>query len=137
MRQIVVKALKPLDAMSVENTARPGTPDINFIEGWIELKVLDHWPAKTDAVVKVPCFTPQQRVWLRRRVQLGGAAYFLIRIDQDWLLFDGQTAADQIGKMNKETMLQECLFCSSNRLDTRQLFRTINNGRRNQPARRE
>lgn len=110
MRQIVVKALQGLDAISVENPARPGTPDVNYAEGWIELKILPAWPARKATTVKVRCFTPQQRVWLNRRCRRGGNAFFLIRVDCDWLLFEGLTAAQSIGQMNKEEMFEAAIF---------------------------
>ena len=97
MRQRVVKALKPLDAWSVENPCRPGTPDVNYIEGWIELKWKAEWPKRPESVVQLEHFTPQQRLHLMRRWILGGNAYLLLQVDQDWLLFDGATAARIVG----------------------------------------
>jgi hypothetical protein len=129
MRQIVVKALKGLDAMSVENPVRPGTPDINYIEGWVELKVLEKWPARPHTKVKVDCFTPQQRVWLRRRQKRGGAAFFLILIEKDWLLFDGEVAGLQIGYMNKAEMINACLMYSEGKLDEKILYRILQHGK--------
>lgn len=127
MRQIVVKALKPLDAISVENSARAGTPDINYIGGWIELKVLDRWPVNADTMVRIPCFTSQQRTWLRRRVDRGGAAYLLIRIENDWLLFDGDVAGIYIGQLNKVGMIGAARLCCKNKLDIRALFKILKN----------
>ena len=127
MRQIVVKALKPLDAISVENPARPGTPDINYVEGWIELKILDAWPVREDTKVKVACFTPQQRVWLRRRVSRGGNAFFLIRIADDWLMYHGDVAATIIGDADKRQMINEAILWSKNKLDVRALFEILKN----------
>lgn len=127
MRQIVVKALKPLDAISVENLARPGTPDINYIEGWIELKILEDWPTRKTTCIQVVCFTPQQRVWLRRRVERGGAAYLLIRIADDWLLFDGAVAALHIGHLTKFGMINRALLYCENKLDIRALFKILKN----------
>lgn len=99
MRQRVVRALKGLDAWSVENPCRPGTPDVNYIEGWIELKWLAEWPARDSTVVQLPHFTPQQRLHLARRWEMGGNAYLLLQVSQDWLLFDGKEAARIVGRV--------------------------------------
>lgn len=108
-RQKVVKALTKagLDATSVENPAYPGTPDVQFIGGWMELKYLEDWPAKADTTVRIPHFSQQQRVWLLRRwvacQKLNTndyQAWLLIYVvsTKDWLLFDGKTAATQVAK---------------------------------------
>lgn len=97
MRQRVVRALRVLDAVSVENSAHAGTPDINFTEGWIELKDIDKWPKYPDTPLRVHHFTPQQRVWIRRRAKRGGNVWVLLRVAHDWLLFDGVVAAIHLG----------------------------------------
>ena len=104
MRQRVVKALKCLDAWSVENPCRPGTPDVNYIEGWIELKHAEKWPARAATPLRLGHFTPQQRLHLRRRWHLGGNAYLLLQVDQDWLLFDGETAAEFVGLQPRQEL---------------------------------
>lgn len=104
MRQRVIKALKPLDAISVENPCRPGTPDVNYTEGWIELKHKYEWPKRSDSVVRLDHFTPQQRVFLMRRWHVGGNAYLLLQVDHDWLLFTGEDAADHVGKVDRATL---------------------------------
>lgn len=114
MRSKVVAALRSLDAVCVENAARYGTPDVNYVEGWLELKVLARWPR---GVVKVPHFTPQQRVWLKRRVRLGGSAHVLILVDKDWLLFDGSWAADKLGHVTKMEMFDNAVFHCTRKLD--------------------
>jgi hypothetical protein len=99
MRQRVVRALRVLDPMSVENKVRPGTPDVECIAGWLELKWLRRWPQNAEASpVLIPHFTPQQRVWLRRRWIRGGAAYVLLKVSDEWLLFDGLTASQILGR---------------------------------------
>lgn len=105
MRQRVVKALRPLDAISVENSAYPGTPDVNYVEGWIELKWVREWPAREGTAVPVKHFTPQQRVWLKRRWYRNGAAWLLLQVGRTWLLFDGATASQIVGLVDKRTLI--------------------------------
>lgn len=109
MRGRVVRILRRHDAVAVENRVYPGTPDVNYIEGWVELKWLPRWPKGQDEPVRVKHFTPQQRVWLRRRWRRGGRAYVLLQVAQDWLLFDGATAADNLGKVSRGRLFELAL----------------------------
>jgi hypothetical protein len=97
LRKYVLEALKPLDACAVENSACPGFPDVVFIGGEMELKVLPDWPRRPSTIVKVPKFRPLQRNWLRARWRAGGLALFLLRVDREHLLFEGEWAADNLG----------------------------------------
>lgn len=98
MRNRIVKALKPLHAVAVENLTYPGTPDINFAGGWLELKELEAWPKDPDAVVPVPHFTPQQRLFLRLRNKAGEFADVLLKVGRSWFLIYGPDSADNLGK---------------------------------------
>jgi hypothetical protein len=111
MRQVVVRMLTDsgLDAVSVENSAGPGTPDVNFREGWIELKYLKQWPDGPDTDVRIDCFTPQQRVWILRRWMSGGAVFLLLQVGRDWLLFNGDDAALRLAKPGMSRNKTECL----------------------------
>lgn len=75
-RRRVVETLRPYDAVAVENPVHPGTPDINYAEGWIELKVV------RDPAAPIPHFTPQQRVFLYRRSRAGGRAHLLVAYER-------------------------------------------------------
>ncbi len=97
-RPTVLKALKPLDAVFVENVMRAGTPDINYVEGWLELKWLNEWPKRAETVVKLPKFTPQQRIFLINRCRAGGSARFLLRVGKEWILLPGLWSALNLGK---------------------------------------
>jgi len=106
-RQSVVKGLRKLrmDPVSVENgLTHPGTPDINWLHGWIELKVIPKWPVRPETVVRCSTFTPQQRIWLRRRWNANGSAYLLARIGRNHLLFNGADAADYFGEVRREIL---------------------------------
>lgn len=107
MRNRIVDVLKPLDAFGVENPARPGTPDVNFIEGWLELKWLREWPRRTTTAVAIPHYTPQQRVFQLRRWEKGGTIGLLLQVGSEYLLFDGPTAARVVGRVPR-ALLYHC-----------------------------
>lgn len=112
MRQLVVKLLKPLHAFSVENGGcHPGTPDVNYAGGWIELKATERWPVNRKTIVKLDHdLTPQQRIWLVKRWQAGGRAFVLLTIEGDWLLFRGEVAAKVIGSTNGAKLIEASLM---------------------------
>jgi len=98
------KLLHPLDAMRVENPCLPGTPDIEFIGGWVELKKLDAWPKRPTTPVRLPHFTPQQRVWLTRRMEKGGLSLLLLQVSSEYLLLFGDQAATLIGEATESDL---------------------------------
>ena len=95
--QTVLKALRKLDAVPIENRIGSGTPDVQYIGGWIELKCLKEWPKDEHAIVKIPHYTKEQRLWLRRRWSRGGYCWLLLQVKREWLLFDGLMAPDAVG----------------------------------------
>ncbi len=108
-RQVLIKALNRAgqDATSVENPACPGTPDVQFIDGWIECKYLEDWPKRPDTTVRIEHFTPQQRVWLLRRSIAcskrqteRGLAWLVLYVakTREHLLFEGEDAARIVAK---------------------------------------
>lgn len=110
-RQTVVKALRRLDAHSVENRVGIGTPDLTYAFGWIELKCLDKWPVRPATPVALPHdFTKEQRIWARRRWAAGGEVYLLLQAEHEYLLFDGPMAADLIGKATKAELRASALL---------------------------
>lgn len=96
MRQTVVKALKSLDAISVENVCGAGTPDVNYTRGWIELKFLAAWPKNPSAIVAIK-LRPEQRAWHVRRWRAGGKVFVFTKIGRDWMLHDAYVAAHLLG----------------------------------------
>lgn len=98
-RSKVVRALKAQGAFAVENPCLPGTPDVSYIDGWIELKWLRGWPKREDSPVTIEHYTPQQRVFHVEHWRKGGAVHLLLQVRGTWLLFDGPTAARIVGKV--------------------------------------
>ena len=96
-----------LDPVRIEDRAR-GVPDVNYVEGWIELKQIKNWPVKPETIVKVNHFTVPQRVWLTRRNKASPNCFILLHVDMtdEWLLFNGKTGAHILGKVTRKVLFQ-------------------------------
>jgi hypothetical protein len=68
----------------IENMVGVGMPDVTYcvrgVEGFIELKQIKEFPARAGTVVSVDHYTPQQRIWARRRISAGGRVYLLLEV---------------------------------------------------------
>jgi hypothetical protein len=106
IRGKVITALHMLHAVAIENAVDKGTPDINCLAGWIELKQLGAWPKRETSVVTIPHFTQEQRIWLTRRCESGGAAWLLLRVGHEWLLFWGHWAAKNINSCTRAQLVE-------------------------------
>jgi hypothetical protein len=78
-----------LDPRRVENVVGPGHPDVNYAGGDIELKAMEAFPKRDATLVKVPKFTGEQAGWLYQRQQAGARAWLLVRVKDEWFLFNG------------------------------------------------
>lgn len=108
MRKTVVQALKAFDAVAVENPCRPGTPDVNYNHGWIELKKAVS-PKDPRAPVRCRHFTEQQRRWILRRHRAGGTVYVLLQLDRGWLLLPPQFAAARLDRACRAELFDNAL----------------------------
>jgi hypothetical protein len=106
MRSRVVRALRSLDAIGVENPVYPGTPDVNYVEGWLELKWLRAWPVNPNTVVTIEHYTQQQRIWIYRRWCKGGRVHLLLQVQKEWLLFNGRVAYEHLGRVSQHALYQ-------------------------------
>jgi hypothetical protein len=96
-----------LDPIRVENPIHPGTPDVNHLYGWLELKTIACWPSCTNSKVLLHWYTPQQRVFLYRRWRAApGSTHLLleVRAAAQWLLFDGDYAARSVGRVPRQEL---------------------------------
>jgi hypothetical protein len=125
MRSIVLKALRPLDAVACENAACPGYPDVDYIGGRVELKSLPKWPVRPETVVRIEHFSPEQRVWLARRWRAGGDAWLLLKVGRDWLLFTGDVAAALVGKVPQRELWDDCYVGWQGGLDANELCEVL------------
>lgn len=129
MRKRVCRALKPLHPVCVENGIGLGTPDVNLSTGaWLELKSVEAWPEGEQIPLRIPHYSQDQRVWaiLRSRA-FQGEVYLLLKVGDDWLLFDGLMAADLVGKPGgtQQMLWDNCLVGWEGGLDDRELLAVL------------
>jgi hypothetical protein len=106
----VMAALTGFDPQRVENAVGPGTPDIEYIGGWIEDKKLEAWPKRANTPVRVPHYTTQQRAWHSCRRRAGGRVFVVIEVARDAFVFDAAHAAGGLGYWTREEMHQHALL---------------------------
>ena len=100
-----------LDPHRVENVAGVGTPDVNYLIGNLELKWLQAWPRRPDTTVTIQSLAdrPEQVAWLTRRWTSGGAAWIMLRVDRQLLLFAAPDArAVRLGRTRAELLRLAC-----------------------------
>lgn len=95
----ICAALRGLDPIRVENPVFPGTPDINYRDGWIESKQLDALPKRAGTIVKVEHYVPEQRSWHIRRQAAGGTVWVAldVRATGETFVWHGREAAQFLG----------------------------------------
>ena len=126
-RRPVVSALKTLKAFSVENGhCFPGTPDVCYVGGWIELKELDKFPVRPTTPVRVRHFTPEQRAWHVSWEHHGGVSWVLLKVGKfDWLLFRGTVAADILGRTVRSELESAATLVMKSGLNKEMLLRCL------------
>jgi len=106
LRREIVKILKPLHGIPVENIVKTGTPDVEYCGGWIEVKRTREWPARATTVVSLDHdLTLEQRIWIKKRSKVGGTVWVLIQIDKAYMLFRGLDAVELVGTANKQQLI--------------------------------
>lgn len=104
MRGKVLRILKPLHGIAVENPVLPGTPDVNYIDGWIELKWLRNWPKKPETPVAIKHYSQQQKLFIRKRHVLGGRVFLLIQCKKEWVLLQHPVTM-RVGAVTKQELI--------------------------------
>lgn len=103
-------ALAGWDPVRVENAVGVGTPDINYVSGWIESKQLPEWPKRPETPVRVEHYVPAQRGWHVKRTSAGGRVHVVIEVADTVMVFDARLAAQFLGDWTKDEMLRNALL---------------------------
>ncbi len=124
-RRKVVKALRSVHALAVENPMKPGTPDVNFADGWIELKWLRKWPVRKTTIVRIDHYTKEQRVFLKTRWLTSKSSFLILQVGREWLLFEGHTAAEHVGRVTKDQLKTIAIAYWKNGLNKGELLKCL------------
>lgn len=90
-----------------------GIPDlsygINGINGWIELKQIEKWPKNDDTPVAPKKYTSLQVNWIISRGKKGGNCYIMIKVKNDYFIFDWRSARMIKNGMTKNEYIKKAL----------------------------
>lgn len=113
-----------LHAQSIESPSTGiGIPDVNFVGGWIECKMMSEWPKRADThpVKFQHPLSLEQGIWLWKRSKAGGLALCCCQVARSWFFFDGLTIKDRWDQMTRPEMIAEAVFYSPNGLEKERL----------------
>lgn len=76
----------------IESPLVSGVPDVIYCllqhTGWLELKEVGGWPARTTTTLSVPSLTLEQVLFSESWSSVGGAAHLLLQVGPTYLLLD-------------------------------------------------
>lgn len=116
MRRRLVKILREQgrDAYPIENMVGVGTPDVEYVGGWIECKKHKAWPKKDTTPLRLGHpLLPSQKQWIRRRAACGGTVHVLIQVGMDFVLLGPGAALNLLGAATKDELIDAAdLYCT-------------------------
>jgi hypothetical protein len=98
-----------LDPHRVENGLGHGTPDANYTVGWIENKYVAAWPVRATTPVRIG-LEAHQCAWITRRWSSGGAAWVLLGVGKERLLFAGPDVYDIYAGLTRHELLSRAVW---------------------------
>jgi len=101
----VKPAFSGWDPQRIETPDADGVPDVNCTVCDVELKYVREWPKRPDTPLRLDHYSPQQRVWHKRRCKAGGLCFVLIGVGKEHLLIWGDTAADHLGRVTRMELI--------------------------------
>jgi hypothetical protein len=113
-RKRLLKLLKQsgVPAIPVENISWPGTPDIAYPGGWIEVKCVENCdlPKRIDSPLRIDHFTPHQRRFAQRWSSSGGKCFMVLVLGKMWLLLDGNYYWTYMGQHTIEQIRENAVL---------------------------
>lgn len=118
------------DFQRIENMVGVGMPDVSYCirgtEGFIENKWRASWPRDPEDIVTLDHFTPQQRIWIKRRTSAGGRVYVFLQVGTGYYLLPGRSAALSLGKdWRRRDIERAALICGLGAFPTKNLLAVL------------
>jgi hypothetical protein len=96
----------------VEDYLTDGRPDVEYcvdgVAGWVELKYMKKWPVRPTTPLRMAHLTVSQENWHFHYHRHGGRSYFLIQVDDDYLLHKGEISRE-INNQTQKWHFANCL----------------------------
>lgn len=130
------KAFSDLDNIHFsrhEDKSRPGIPDVSYgmygVNGWIELKACNKWPANPETLVKPKHeLTKPQKRFQKRRGQSGGHVFVMLIVnrgrDMEVLLFDWRVS-EAVGESTRDELEQLACYHSRGGIGVEDLIQAL------------
>ena len=114
VNQPLMRLLKSLHPIRIENSFGAGIPDINFSHGWIECKYLKSYPKKETTPVRLDHpYTDDQKRFAEKRERAGGKVWLVVKVSKDWYIFEYPNSL-LVGTITKKEMEDKCLIWFKN-----------------------
>lgn len=102
------------DVQSHEDSYSENIPDLSFglcnINGWIELKQIEKWPARKETLLKPSKYTSGQVNWLNKRNKKGGHCFVMMKVgSDDYFLFRASFARKIKNGMTDKELKDYCI----------------------------
>lgn len=118
-------------AQSHEDMYSEGVPDLSFglhgTNGWIELKQIPKYPSSPESDMKPSEFTSQQVNWITKRGKKAGFCFVLIKVANDYYIFDWRAAKQIRNGATPEWYKTRCLGRWQNSIDKEMLTSILAN----------
>lgn len=93
------------DPQRIETPDIDGTPDVNHLFGWVELKYVRAWPKRDNTPLRLDHYSQHQRVWHKRRCKAGGLCHVLLGVEKEHFLIWGEVASEFLGKIPRMELI--------------------------------
>lgn len=121
-------------AERIENVIGLGTPDVSYclrwlkepaVTGWIELKYLPKWPARTNSIVRFKHYTLEQADFLRDWSAAGCRACMLAQIGGEFLLIPGAGCKDVYNGLTRTGMAERAAVHAAGQFPLNKVLRWL------------